>query len=413
MAKLKLPVPLETAFNTYVVDEIVGEGGAGRVYGGQDEAGISVAIKALSQTSTDKRRRFKNEIAFLSRTRHKNVVKVIDYGVADCSIKGPFYVMHRYARSMRDVIKAGIAARDVLPLFSQILDGVEAAHLLDVTHRDLKPENILVNSAGDQAAVADFGVASFTQDQLCTMVETGPSQRLANFQYASPEQRAPGMPVGSTADIYALGLMLNEMFTGVVPHGTEYRTIASIADEFAFLDPIVAHMMRHEPSQRPGSIAAVKQLIQKYQAEAVSLQKLNNFEQIVIPAGEVDEPLAHQPPRLVNATWNNGTLTLELDRPVNDGWIQALWNMGNYSSIMGAEPQRFHFNGKVTRVASNESAAQSIVDHFKNWLPAATTIYRQALEAEVRDREVQRRRALQQQKEAEERNLRVNRTLRI
>jgi hypothetical protein len=157
----------------------------------------------------------------------------------------------------------------------------------------------------------------------------------------------------------------------------------------------------------------VKQLIQKYQSEAVSLQKLNQLEQVVIPAGEVDEPLAHQPPKLTNATWENGTLTLELDRPVNDGWLQALWNMGNYSSIMGAEPQRFHFNGNITRVSASESAAQAIVDHFKNWLPTATTVYRQRLEAELRQREIERKRALQQQKEAEERNLRVNKSLRI
>jgi serine/threonine protein kinase len=415
MAKLKSSIALETAFNRYTVDEILGEGGAGRVYGGQDDAGTKVAVKVLGQASTDKRRRFKNEIAFLSRTRHKNIVKVIDHGVVDAAgLKGPFYVMHRYAVNMRAIIEPGITPAKIMPLFSQVLDGVEAAHLLDVTHRDLKPENVLVDDTGEQAAIADFGIASFTQEQLHTLVETQPTQRLANFQYASPEQRTHGKQVGITADIYALGLILNEMFTGAVPHGTDYRTIGSVAEQFAFLDPIVAQMMRHEPSQRPGSIAAVKQLIQKHEAEVVSLQKLNQLEQVVIPAGEIDDSLAHEPPSLVGASWKDGLLTLELDRPVNDKWAQTLqYRMGNYGSIMGAEPNRFHFQGKTAHVSVEEGAAQLVIDYFKSWLVQTTSVYKQEREAELRQAEMKRRQELQQQRETEERNLRVNQALRI
>jgi serine/threonine protein kinase len=104
-----------------------------------------------------------------------------------------------------------------MAIFSQILDGVEAAHLQNVIHRDLKPENILCDQNFATIAIADFGTARFTEDILATAIETGPSQRLANFQYAAPEQRTVGGDVQATADIYALGLMLNELFTGSVP----------------------------------------------------------------------------------------------------------------------------------------------------------------------------------------------------
>lgn len=116
-----------------------------------------------------------------------------------------------------------------------------------IVHRDLKPENILVQ--GDLLAVADFGTDSFTDDLILTRVETQPTQRLANFQYAAPEQRVPGK-VGVPADIYALGLMLNELFTGSVPHGTSYKTISSVAKDLGFLDPIVAEMIRQTPADR-------------------------------------------------------------------------------------------------------------------------------------------------------------------
>src|SRR5262249_30968469 len=159
--------------------------------------------------TSDKRRRFKNELAFLTKTNHSNIVNVVDHGVARGELTGPFYVMKRYDESLRELIRTGMKVDAVLPFFSQLLDGVEAAHLLGVVHRDLKPENFLFDKASSSLAVADFGIARFTEHLIATIVETAPAQRLANFQYAAPEQRQSGASVGVPADIYALGLILN------------------------------------------------------------------------------------------------------------------------------------------------------------------------------------------------------------
>ena len=224
MTKLKKPVLFETTFGIYEANELLGEGGAGRVYGGVGLDSTRIAIKVLSTNtaSSDKRRRFKNEIGFLARNTHSNIVTISDHGVSHIgsTFVGPFYVMPRYDGSLRDLMKKGIKPDKVLMLFNQIMDGVEAAHLQGVIHRDLKPENILYNEGAMTLAIADFGIASFTEDLLITRVETGPAQRLANFEYAAPEQRTRGVQVDAATDIYALGLILNEMFTGVVPHGT-------------------------------------------------------------------------------------------------------------------------------------------------------------------------------------------------
>ena len=143
MSKLSTPLKLKTAFSDYTIVEVIGEGGAGRVFGGVDEAGTQVAVKVLTQVTSDKRKRFKNELAFLQSNLHRNIVTVSDFGVAELqSVRGPFYVMPRYAGSLRERIDK-VHPRDVMQLFSQILDGVEAAHLKGVIHRDLKPENIL------------------------------------------------------------------------------------------------------------------------------------------------------------------------------------------------------------------------------------------------------------------------------
>src|ERR1700724_951360 len=115
--------------------------------------------------------------------------------------------------SLRELMNDGMHAEAVLQQFGQIWNGVESAHLQDVWHRDLKPENVLILDK-TCLAIADFGVARFAQEELYTLVETRPHARLANFLYAAPEQRTRGAPTDHRADIYALGLMLNEMFTG-------------------------------------------------------------------------------------------------------------------------------------------------------------------------------------------------------
>lgn len=104
----------------------------------------------------------------------------------------PFYVMPLYQHTLRGLMDAGIERNRILPLFSLILDGVEAAHLLRVWHRDLKPENVLCDANSGSAVIADFGIAHFEEDELYTAVETRNGDRLANFQYAAPEQRIRG-----------------------------------------------------------------------------------------------------------------------------------------------------------------------------------------------------------------------------
>lgn len=414
MSKLKRSLNFETAFDNYSITEQIGEGGAGRVYGGVDSTGTEVAVKVLTNQTKDKRRRFKNEISFLSSNKHPHIVTVIDHGVADtASARAPFYVMRRYAGSLRDLIAQKPSPDNAMALFSQILDGVEAAHFQKVVHRDLKPENVLTNAAGETVAVADFGVASFTEEHLHTLVKTAPTTRLANFQYAAPEQRIPGQEINQTADIYALGLMLNELFTGSVPHGTEYQLIANVAPTYGFLDPIVAEMIRQRIGERPQSISAVKNLIQRQKAEAVSLQKLRELDNVVVPIGEVSDPLAHEPPKLMAAEHDNGTLKLKLDRPVNPDWIEALQNMGNFSNMMGVPPTAFRFKGADAEVSCRDGAAQGVIDHFKEWLPRVTAVLKHNLEQRIKRETADRLDRLARERDAEKRRLEVNRALKI
>lgn len=413
----KFPIVFETTFGTYTARERLGEGGAGIVYGGTDSDGDAVAVKVLGsdRLTGDKKRRFRNEIGFLSRTKHQNIVSVVDHGVYEAGRGSlqPFYVMPRYAASLRAVLSHMIPANAAFQLYGQLLDGVEAAHLNGVVHRDLKPENILVDQQLTNLVVADFGVAHFTEDLLVTLVETGADQRLANFQYAAPEQRVKGKEVGVPADIYALGLILNELFTGAVPHGTEFIQIGSVSSDFAFLDSIVLSMLRQNPNERQQSIAELKVMIQKHNAESINLQRLSDISKTVIPEGEIDDPLAFNPPKLIGAEWNSGQLLLTLDRPVSEGWVRALRNMGNFSAVMGMGPERFIFREATASVKCSETDAQLAINHFKEWLPRATQVLKQTMEQEAKRMHNARIDQLRKEKAAEERRLRVNRSLKI
>ena len=250
----------KTALGDFQEIRFLSEGGSGRVFEARDDQDNPVAVKVLDpkKATTDKRRRFKNEIAFGRGQTHANIVPIIADGlIDDGSGESPFYVMPFCKQSFRDVMKDGVPPEKVLEIFGEILDGVEAAHFKGIVHRDLKPENIL--SCNGRVLIADFGIARFGEDDLVTLVETNDKARLANFVYAAPEQKIPGAEVDHRADIFALGLILNEMFTGAVPQGYDPPKIAEKVADFGFLDPLVELMCQHQMEKRPPSIAAIRE----------------------------------------------------------------------------------------------------------------------------------------------------------
>ncbi|GEM_PF-3397216 len=279
---MKKPKQFQTTFFSYKTKKSIGEGGCGIVYEAYDDEDKKYAIKVLdpSKASNEKLKRFKNEYLFCNQNNHKNIINVLDHGITEDSCR--FYVMPLYESSLRKAV-GKIEPSIALNLFLLILDGVEAAHKLKVIHRDLKPENILIRDGMLDVVVADFGIADFSKEELYTAVETSDSTRLANFQYAAPEQRTRGENVDQRADIYALGLILNELITRKIPHGTNYKTIGSVVEEFEYLDSLVEKMLQQDPSDRFAEIDEIKkELIARGKGQA-SRQKLSELENKVIP----------------------------------------------------------------------------------------------------------------------------------
>ena len=371
----KLPI-FETPFETYRATKKIGEGGSGRVYEVLDSSDSIFAAKTLSheRITSDKIRRFKNELNFCQNNTHENIIRVLDAGVSfKDEVKCPFYIMPYYSSTLRNQITS-LSSVDVLPAFSKILNGIEAAHLLGVWHRDIKPENVLVDN--ESLVVADFGIAHFSEEEIVTAVETKAAARLANFLYAAPEQKVKGHKVDHMADIYSLGLLLNEMFTGEVPQGTGITPISSISENHGYLDELVSLMIQQNPNNRPQSIQDIKNELISRQNSFVSLQKLDASKRQVVDASE---PPDFVPIEIVGLDYDSGVLYLELSDTPNQEWVDEFASVrGAKSSVMGFEPERFRFQGNkivISGVRNEERLMQKLVDYSKQYVSTGNTGY--------------------------------------
>ena len=407
--KQKKELTFETAFNIYTrrAKLPLGSGDTGVVYEVEDVEGKSYALKVLNpRVDTKKRKRFKNEISFCSGQTHRNIVQVIEYGLSPSGVgQSPFYVMPLYTGTLRTLMSKRIDAQAVLPLYSQILDGVEAAHLQGVCHRDLKPENILYEPDTNTLVVADFGIASFKEEDLYTAVETSEGERLANFLYSAPEQRARGKEVGSKADIYALGLILNEMFTGEVPQGAGFRRKRPCPSGHSVQSP-VTQPTEIRISARPHARYSGSRL--KNDDSNLGMKFMRSRQRDSYHESVDHRPGRHRrahpvsdPIRLIGADYSDGLLHLKLSQAPNSDWIHRFHDLGTYRSILGKEPSKFAFQDDVAQIPADEGDAPSALIHFKNYLDS--TNHDNACNVEIiRERERERRRNELQRSVAEE-----------
>jgi eukaryotic-like serine/threonine-protein kinase len=356
----------ETASSSYqIVGPSLGEGGVGRVHEVRDQDGQTFALKVMHPAviSTEKVKRFRNELRFLARNTHVNFVEVTDEGfVMHGEDKIPFYVMRKYDKTLRQLMQDPMTGEKILSYFVDVLNGVEALHLTGSYHRDLKPENILYDGSEDRLLIADFGAAHFAEDWLHTLVETNPRSRLANVEYAAPEQRKKGEKVTQLVDVYALGLILHELYTGRTPQGLGYKKIGDVSPGYAYLDDIVTRMIQHSPSNRFQTIEEIKIRLKAAENEFVSLQRLDTLRKTVVPIGELSDPLTFRPVTIVDRDFFDETFRFHLSTPVNADWISGFKNIDDRNhGLYHAWPQDMNISGDL--ISLSTIGAAKILKH--------------------------------------------------
>jgi predicted Ser/Thr protein kinase len=201
--------------NRYEIVGPIGKGGMGMVYKARDKSlDEVVAIKVLRPDFAQDPKmadRFKSEIRLARRIRHRNVCGIHDYG----EDKGLLYISMEYIEGVD--LKHLIRKKGVFPpaeafdMAIQVSEGLQAVHDAGIIHRDLKTPNIM-RDAGGVARLMDFGIAKRKGGE--TLTATG--HIVGTPEYMSPEQ-AQGHKVDFRSDIYALGIVIYEIFTGRVP----------------------------------------------------------------------------------------------------------------------------------------------------------------------------------------------------
>lgn len=231
---------------TYKLYEQIGSGGNGCVWAakvlGEDNL---YAIKFLeSNSSKDKIERFKKEIVFCRVNEHRNIIKVFAEGIYKNRI---CYVMPQYVGTLRNILLEEKGYLELLNYIKQLCEAIKVAHDKGVIHRDIKPENVLIGKDGE-LVLADFGIAHFIDS---TITET--KAWLGNKSYAAPEQliKESLYEITTACDIYALGKIINELFTKQNVGGTQYVTIADKHPILYRLDKLVHRCMLQNPNERP------------------------------------------------------------------------------------------------------------------------------------------------------------------
>src|SRR5436190_4105573 len=214
----------------YKILQQIGEGGCGIVYMAEQEEPVRrrVALKVIKLGMDTKSviGRFEVERQALALMDHPNIARVLDAGATETG--RPFFVMElvRGVRITDYCDEAKLSTRERLNLFIQVCHAVQHAHQKGIIHRDLKPSNILVtiNDGVPVPKVIDFGIAKATTDQRLTdkTLFTAFEQFIGTPAYMSPEQAAmTSLDIDTRSDIYALGVLLYELFTGKTPFDAE------------------------------------------------------------------------------------------------------------------------------------------------------------------------------------------------
>jgi serine/threonine protein kinase len=221
----------------YRIVRLIGAGAVGEVYEAQDETiGEAVALKTLRAGVDDavSIERFRREIQLARKVTHRNVCRTFDVGHHQLPDGKPLVfitmeLLRGEALSDRLSKRGRFGVDEALPLVSQMVAGLAAAHAAGVIHRDFKPGNLVLvdEPGGVRVVITDFGLARrYALDEISITV-TG--EAVGTPLYMAPEQVVTGKtPITPATDIYALGNVMYEMVTGQLPFKGNSVTVMAI-----------------------------------------------------------------------------------------------------------------------------------------------------------------------------------------
>ncbi len=257
---------IDKQFGSYVIRRLLGTGGMGKVYLGENPLLEKfAAIKVLSyQYAKDDHylKRFYREAKMAAAIQHPNIVQVYDFGQEH----GLNYLVMEYVdgETLEDKIKREkkIPITEAIRIHIDVLKGMKTAHSQDIIHRDIKPENIMI-TRNNEVKLTDMGLARHkdpTQSEALTIE----GQALGTPRFMAPEQ-ALGEDIDSRTDLYALGVSLYHSISGEFPYAGKKPV------------EILRNMLRNEPIQLKVHLPTVPDYVNKIVMKLISKSKANRF----------------------------------------------------------------------------------------------------------------------------------------
>ncbi len=340
--------PGEILDGKYRIVRLLGEGGMGAVYEGENtRIKRRVAIKVLHAAvaeKTDVVQRFEREAQAAGRIGSDHIVEVLDLGNLP---SGERFMVMEYMDGQdltgRIKSKKRLTPQECVPIMHQILEGLAAAHDAQIVHRDLKPDNIFIlhKHAGrpDFVKILDFGVSKFNAlDAEMSMTRTGAV--MGTPYYMSPEQ-AKGGKVDNRSDLYAIGVVLYQMVTGRVPFN------ASSFNELLFKIALEAPEPIEQivPDINPAFVALVTRSMQR--DPAARFQSAREFQEalanwhMTAPQAAAGAPATTALPQMPHIPGSNPGLMQSTPgaSPSHPGLAQSSpqFGSGSYPSVPGAD----------------------------------------------------------------------------
>jgi eukaryotic-like serine/threonine-protein kinase len=268
--------------NRFLIERRIGSGGFGTVYEAWDgRLERPVAVKAIESSGSPGSERVLREAQAAARLNHPGIVTLYEMGEEDGNalLVTELVDGSTLAQLNRD---GSLSDREIGEIGADLCEALDHAHNRAVVHRDIKPQNVLVTDGGEPSAkLMDFGVARLADAAALT----APGDVVGTLAYMAPEQ-AEGRTAGPEADVYALGLMLYESWSG--EHPTRRATPAATARAIgARMRPL----RRARPDLPRGLCETVDACLQTRPDRRPSLEELG---------GEIEsalDRLADQPPR--------------------------------------------------------------------------------------------------------------------
>jgi serine/threonine protein kinase len=307
----------------YELLELIGEGGMGAVYRALDtRLGRTVALKTVITThagaafNQELRQRFMREALAVSKVEHRNVVQVIDFGVAE---DGTPYLVMEYLRGgdLATLLKDSpglLPIEQVADIMLNVCAALRACHQQGIVHRDLKPSNIFLaeTDTGPEVKVLDFGVSKAPIAGELTQE----GQILGTPQYLSPEQ--VNGKVGPESDQYALGVLLYVCLTKRLPF-EEHQNLSLLKaievgrfppprvyrpDIPELLEATILRAMHADATQRFESVHALGQALWSFASARGQIEWRNYYFNTPLPppAGAHHQTLPVTPPRTLQPT---------------------------------------------------------------------------------------------------------------